>query len=168
MPTNKNDPHRYDDMLFLPHHVSHNHPPMTVLNRAAQFAPFAALTGYDAAISETARQTSEKIELDENSREILDEKLQLILEHMQKVAREAPISDGCAQLRNISKDYPEVEITYFRPDEKKDGGKYLTVTAQIKKLDSYDNTIVTLDGSRIAIDDVIDLQSNLFAVMDME
>lgn len=145
MNTNKNDLHRYDDMLLMPHHTSRTHPPMTILNRAAQFAPFAALTGYDAAISETARQTTERVELDENSREILDDKLQIVLEHLNE--------------RHTT--LPEVEITYFRPDEKKDGGEYLTVTAQVKKIDFYDNAIVTYDGSRIAIKDVIDLQGEL-------
>ena len=115
---------------------------MTILNRAAQFAPFAALTGYNDAISETARLTDEKINLDENHKEMLDEKLQMISEHINE--------------------HPEVTVTYFSADEKKAGGTYLTNTGWIKKIDSYEQAIVMQNGFRVLIKDIYDLQGDLF------
>lgn len=100
-----NDPHRYDDMLHLPHPTSQKHPRMPISDRAAQFSPFAALTGHEAAVKETARLTDQKIELDESKKAILDAKLQMIVEQI--------------------KSQPIVTITYFVPDEKKAGGAYL-------------------------------------------
>lgn len=143
---NENDSHRYDDIIDLPHPTSNTHPRMSVRNRAAQFAPFAALTGYEAAIQETARITDEKIELDENQREILDEKLLILKEHL--------------------KESPKVMITYFKADEKKEGGAYLTESGMIKKIDLYTHTIVLQDKNetdeKIAIEDILDLQSDLY------
>ena len=133
----ENDEHRYDDIIDLPHHVSRKHPQMPLLDRAAQFAPFAALTGHEAAIRETARLTEEEIELDENSKELLDFRLQQLQEHISEC--------------------PEVTVTYFCPDEKKSGGFYETVTGAVKKVDGYAGELVFTDGRRIALGTVIEL-----------
>lgn len=141
MNDNKNT-RRYDDIIDLPHPVSAAHPRMTMIDRAAQFSPFAALTGYDAAIQETARLTSEKIELDEDSRAALDTKQQLLLDRIGE--------------------HPEVTITYFLPDEKKSGGVYVTVTGNIKKIDAYARSMVMADGTIIPLDDILEMESELF------
>jgi len=131
------DEKRYDDIIHLPHHVSDNHPQMDILDRAAQFAPFAALTGHDAAIKETARLTEERMELDDNSKEILDEQMRNIREHISE--------------------HPMVTITYFRPDEKKDGGSYVTITGRIKKIDEYERIIVLEDGIIIPVNEIVEV-----------
>lgn len=131
------DEHRYDDMIDLPHHVSRKHPQMPLLDRAAQFAPFAALTGHEAAIKETARLTEEEIELDENRKELLDFRLQELQEHLTES--------------------PKVTVTYFKPDEKKAGGVYETVTGVVKKVDGYTGELVFTDGRRIGLGTIIEL-----------
>ena len=130
----------YDDIIHLPHHRSKKHAPMPLIDRAAQFSPFAALTGHDAAIKETARLTDRKIELDEYEIAVLDEKLQRIKEQL--------------------KVYPEVTITYFQPDIRKDGGKYVTVTGKVKKIDEYAKAMIMEDGTRILIEDIIEIVLN--------
>ena len=127
----------YEDIIGLPHHVSKTHPQMDIKNRAAQFAPFAALTGYDDAVAETARLTERKVELDENSKEILDRKLQWIEEH--------------------SAEHPQITVTYFKPDEKKTGGEYLVETGNVSKIDHYEQVIVLLGNTRIAISNISDM-----------
>lgn len=127
----------YDDIINLPHHVSSTRPRMSSENRAAQFSPFAALTGYDAAVKETGRLTDKRIELDDNAMAQLDMKL-----HM--------LSDRISQL-------PEVSITHFKEDEKKDGGVYITTMGRIKKIDIYKRLIVFEDDDKVEIDDVIDI-----------
>lgn len=139
MPKNKKDPNRYDDMLHMPHPVSHSHPPMDPSKRAAQFAPFAALTGYEEAVAETHRLTDNRIELDEDRKELLDKKLHSIM------AR--------------SDSHPEVAITAFVPDRKKSGGAYVTTTGAVRKLDSYTRQIIMTDGTAIPLDDVIEIES---------
>ncbi len=133
----RDDEHRYDDIIELPHHVSRKHPQMPLLDRAAQFAPFAALTGHEAAIRETARLTEEEIELDENSKELLDLRLQQLQEHLPE--------------------QPSVTVTYFKPDEKKSGGAYETVTGKVKKVDGYTGELVFTDGRRIVLGTVVEL-----------
>lgn len=133
----ENDEHRYDDIIDLPHHVSKKRPQMPLLDRAAQFAPFAALTGHEAAIKETARLTEEEVEIDENSKELLDLKLQYVCEHLTE--------------------QPEVTVTYFKPDEKKVGGAYVTVTGRVKKVDEYRGELVFTDGRRIVLGSIIEL-----------
>ncbi len=140
------DTHQYDDIIQLPHHVSTKHPQMTLQNRAAQFAPFAALNGYGEATDETARLTNERIELDEDSKAILDKKLQIVKEHMSEL--------------------PEVTITYFKADDKKEGGSYITMCKQMKKIDFYEHIIVFRDNTRIQIKDIFDMQSDLFKLLD--
>ncbi|NLG05285.1 MAG: YolD-like family protein [Clostridia bacterium] len=136
------DPHRYDDMIELIHSTSMKHPRMTLRNRAAQFAPFAALTGYDDALNETARLTTDKVELDEDQKEILNEKLRIVQEHIG--------------------DLKPVTITYFSKDVKKEGGEYLTRTEIIKKIDLYEHRVILADKEKVLIEDIIDLQSEWF------
>lgn len=137
--TRRNDSHRYDDILYLPHPVSKTHPQMPISDRAAQFAPFAALTAHGAAIRETARLTDQKIELDENSKTMLDQKMQLLQEQM-----EAGV-------------HPETEITYFVKDANKEGGAYKSSRGKIRKIDEYFRIIVMEEGIQIALDDVIEI-----------
>ena len=136
----------YDDIIDLPHHVSTTRPRMTNMDRAAQFSPFAAVVGYDAAVKETARLTDARVEMDENSKTILNEKLQMILEH----------SD-----RN-----PEIMITYFVQDSKKAGGAYVSTTGILKKVDAYEQVLVMRDGTRIPLSDIFEIEGELFGSMD--
>lgn len=129
--------HKYDDIIDLPHHVSGKHPQMDLLDRAAQFSPFAALTGYDAALEETGRLTDERIELDENAQEILDLSFRKIREKLEE--------------------RPCVSITYFQPDELKAGGKYVTITGSIKKLDETMRRLVFEDGMVVGMDEVVEI-----------
>ena len=135
----------YDDIIHLPHHVSTTRPHMAAIDRAAQFSPFAALTGYDSAVKETARLTDERIELSEDMKDALRGKLQIIV--------------------NRIKEHPEIEITYFQPDEKKKGGVYLTVTGTAKKIDEYERVVVMTDGTAIPIDEIISIDGQIFETM---
>lgn len=135
---NVNEEHKYDDIINLPHHISKTHPQMPLLDRAAQFAPFAALTGHDAAIKETARLTDERQDLDENTIEIINRKLQLLRERLSEK--------------------PVVTISYFEPDEKKQGGTYLRITGTIKKIDEYAQKIYMEDGKKIWIKDLVEVE----------
>ena len=128
----------YSDIINLPHHVSHNHPQMPMMARAAQFAPFAALTGYDAVIHETARLTEGQVELEEYDNERLNRKY--------------------AELMTILDSHPEITVSYFKPDEHKAGGAYVTVTGQLKKIDTYEQLMVMEDGTAIPIGNIMDLQ----------
>ena len=129
---------RYDEIMELPHHVSTTRPQMPMSDRAAQFAPFAALTGYDSAIKETGRLTDERIELDEEALTALDRKYQLLIEALD--------------------DAPEVTIIYFQPDERKAGGQYVSATGTVKKVDTFGRRILLQDGTRIPLDSVYDLR----------
>ena len=131
---------KYREIIDLPHHVSKTRPQMPMSDRAAQFAPFAALTGYDAAIKETGRLTDDKIEL------ALDMKYQLLMEALD--------------------DAPEVTITYFQPDERKAGGKYITATGAVKKVDDFERRITMQDGTKIPMDDVISIDGELFSSLE--
>ena len=137
---------KYDEILSLPHHVSKTRPQMPMSDRAAQFAPFAALTGYDSAIKETGRLTDEKIELDEEALNALDMKYQLLMYDFD--------------------DAPEVTITYFQPDERKAGGKYITATGAVKKVDDFERRITMRDGTRIPMDDVLSIDGELFSSLE--
>lgn len=140
------DIHRYDDIINLPHPSSTNHPHMTIQDRAAQFAPFAALTGHNAAIRETARLTDRRVELDSDCKAVLDEKLQVLHEEIER--------------------HPGISVTYFQPDEKKSGGAYVTTTGIVKKIDIYEHAIVMTDGLKISMDEIIELDSELFHSLD--
>ena len=128
----------YEDILELSHPVSKTHPQMPRRDRAAQFAPFAALTGYEEAVREAARFTEEKMILDEDSKEQLDWKLRCLQEKV--------------------KEKPTITVTYFLKDEKKKGGKYVTVTGVLKKIDSYTHQFVLENGEEIPVEDIVSLE----------
>lgn len=136
---NARDNHRYDDIIHLPHHVSTVHPPMPVEERAAQFSPFAALTGFEDTIRESGRLTSGRIELDEDAQILLNEKLE-------KLA-----------LRMHGGEAPEAAVTYFLPDGKKEGGAYITATGKVKKVDMYEKTLIFADGKRIPMREIVEI-----------
>lgn len=135
----------YDDIINLPHHVSKTRPQMSMLDRAAQFSPFAALTGYDAAIKETGRLTDEKIELDEDTKAALDMKQAYLIEMIDE--------------------QPEITIIYFLPDARKAGGAYVTVTGNLKRFDEYERLLILTNGKKIPMDDIINIESDLFKGM---
>ena len=128
----------YEDIIDMPHHVSKRHPQMSMYNRAAQFASFAALTGHDSAVKETARLTDSEIELSESEADVLNRKLDYVL-------------------KNINECVP-VEIVYFEPDKKKDGGYYKTKAGVVKKADLVTGVLELNDGSRILIRHIKDLK----------
>ena len=138
----------YEDIVDLPHHVSKKHPQPTMADRAARFAPFAAITGYEEMVLEEARVTDERIEMDESSKAALNEKLNMILEFLDE--------------------QPEVSITYFEPDKRKAGGAYVTVTGTVKRIDEYEHLVIMTDGKKINIDDIYNLQSELFYSLGLE
>lgn len=131
----------YEDIINLPHHTSKIHPRMSIESRSAQFAPFSALTGYSDAIKEKTRLTSKRIEIDEEDKININNKLQIILENI--------------------KTKPLVTITYFIYDNKKDGGEYITVTNNIKKVNIIEKYIILLDKTKIPIDEIIDITSDI-------
>lgn len=122
---------RYDDIINLPHHVSKTRPRMSLYDRAAQFASFAALTGHEDAIEETARRTDDMVEMDEYAMDDIDNELRYIRENI-----------------NIM---PEVCIRYFRPDSKKSGGSYLEHRGNVKKIDENSRRLIFTDGTGIDI-----------------
>ena len=134
----------YDDIIHLPHSVSTKHPQMSMTDRAAQFSPFAALTAYDAAIKETARLTDERMELDEEAKLRLDNKLRMVQEMLIE--------------------QPELLVTYFQADNRKSGGGYLTVRGSVKKIDVYEQILVLTEGLQIPIRDIYELEGELFNV----
>ena len=129
---------KYDDIIDLPHHVSQTRQRMSMIDRAAQFSPFAALVGYEDAVEETARLTENKIELTEESKLNISEKLRTVSE-------------------NTDSDL-KVKITYFVPDKKKEGGTYATIVGVIRYIDEYDRTIVMTDKTVIQIDQIWDVE----------
>lgn len=129
----------YEDILHLPHPVSTTRAKMSMVERAAQFAPFAALTGYDATIAETARLTGQRIELDESEKAALDTKLQLL-------------SQFCC---------PIVTVTHYVADQRKEGGSYMTETLRLKKTDPYTRSLITEAGVSILLDNILKLECDL-------
>ena len=127
----------YEDIINLPHPTSTKHPRMSMINRAAQFSPFAALSGYDAAIQETARLTDQRILLDDHTKAALDEKLRLLVEAINE--------------------QPEAAITYFLSDKKKTGGEYITIAGRVKRIDNIEREIVMTDRQIIPIDDILNI-----------
>lgn len=136
----------YGDIINLPHHVSIKRPQMTAIDRAAQFSPFAALTGYDAAIKETARLTDERVELDEYSTNALNYRLQIMVE---RIAEQ-----------------PEIAITYFQPDRMKSGGSYVTAAGAAKKIDEHKRIIIMADGTTIPIDEIVAIEGAIFEALN--
>lgn len=135
---NNQEIYKYQDIIHLPRHISNTHAHMPVEDRAAQFAPFAALTGHHEAVKETARLTDKRMELDEYCKEVINEKLQEIRERVETK--------------------PEVSVTYFVPDIKKEGGAYVTVAGYVKKVDEYGRTLYLEDGTKILIDEIIEIE----------
>lgn len=133
----------YSDIINLPHHISEKRQQMDRLNRAAQFAPFAALTGHDAAILETARLTDKKIELDEGEKSVLNEKLKILLS---------------------SDNLPEVTVTYFESDSKKSGGTYKQKNGKIKKFNQYNKSVIFTDDFEITIEEIYNIESDIFDI----
>lgn len=124
----------YQDIIHLPHPVSSAHPSMPIIDRAAQFAPFAALTGFEAAIKETARLTDKRVELDEYEKEALNGKL--------------------LQIANQLEERPKVTIVYFQKDERKNGGAYVTLSGRVKKIDDYERAVLMTDGRKVPIEEI--------------
>ncbi len=134
-----NDIGKYDDIINLPHYISKKHAQMTIEERAAQFAPFAALVGYEDAVEETARITTKRIELNEEEKNMLDMKLQMLNEQIQ------------IQI------HPNVTIIYFIPDLKKDGGRYIKISGTVKRIDEYKQLIILDDKTEISIGEIISI-----------
>jgi len=131
----------YDDIIHLPHHTSRRRQAMPRIGRAAQFAPFAALSGYDDAVQETARLTDRLIEQDEESLALMNEKLHALLE--------------------VIKDQPEIIITYFEPDEKKAGGSYQRITGRIRRIDEINRLLILADRTAIPMDSIFEIDCAL-------
>ncbi|MBR5597274.1 MAG: hypothetical protein IKW30_07700 [Lachnospiraceae bacterium] len=133
---------KYEDIINLPHHVSKTRPQMDMINRAAQFSPFAALTGYNSAIEETCRLTGSFKELDDNQKEILNEKLKFLSEHI--------------------KEQPLISITYFQPDELKEGGEYIEVSGYVEKIDEYNKVILFSNEKTILLEYIYNIELPIF------
>lgn len=133
---------KYRDIINLPHHQSKRRPRMSMIDRAAQFSPFAALSGHNDAIIETARLTDREIELDEGTKSILNEKIQMISDYLYKK--------------------PTVTFIHFEPDKKKTGGTYLKTTGIVKKIDELKKEIYLTDGRIISINHIYEIESELF------
>lgn len=130
--------HKYEDVINRQHPTSKKHPRMSNMNRAAQFAPFAALNGYEESIEETARLTDRKIELSEEEIAKINEKLNFIQENI--------------------KERPEVTITYFKPDERKEGGEYVTVIGRVRRIDEVNMVLAFMDERVILMSAIIDIE----------
>ena len=133
---------KYDDIINLPHHVSKTRQPMSMLERAAQFSPFQALTGYGAAIKETARLIDEKSELGEEDLSALNVKLRILTDHLEES--------------------PEVSFVCFQPDERKAGGSYVSVTGKVRKIDGIKGVIIFQNDEKIQIENIVNIEGKLF------
>lgn len=135
----------YDDIINLPHHVSKSHPQMTMYQRAAQFAPFAALVGHDAMIAETARLTDNEVEMEDGVVSELNRRITYLNVRLQ--------------------DYPVVTITYFIHDKRKAGGEYKSNTGTVRKFDEYESTLTMSDGTVIPFPSILDIDGDVFNEM---
>ena len=138
----------YEDIVNLPRPVSEKHPQPTMSERAARFAPFAAITDYEAMVLEEARETEERIVPDENALSLLNEKLNILQEFPDKI--------------------PEIKITYFVPDKKKSGGAYVTVEGYFKQIDPYKKLLILSDEKQIPIEDIYKLESEFFYTLGLD
>ena len=138
----------YEDIVNLPHHISKKHPQPSMMDRAARFAPFAAITGYEEMVLEEARVTEEQIHLDEDAVALICEKINMIQEFIDEE--------------------PEIKITYFEPDKKKSGGAYITITGTPKRIDEYEQLLIMTDGKKIKFDSIYRLESDLFLALGLE
>ena len=136
----------YEDIINLPHYEPRNHARMSIQSRAAQFSPFAALTGYDDAVRETARITDKKIEIDDGLKNILNNRLQILIDNI--------------------KSKPKASFTYFVKDKNKDGGKYITIIGSIKKVDKVKELVILENKTSISINDIINITSDLFKLYE--
>ena len=132
---------KYDDIIHLPHPTSKKHPRMSVRDRAAIFSPFSALSGHGAAIAETARLTDQRMELNEDAKVELDRRQAVLLEHIGE--------------------QPEVTVTWFRPDDRKEGGIYVTTVGRAKKIDKFKRILSMVSGQKIVLDDIVQIESQL-------
>ena len=146
MTSQKGTPHKYDDMIGLGHHISKTHPPMARIKRAAQFASFDALTGFGAAIHEAGRETEEKLELSEDEIDMINARLAVIEQHI--------------------KEQPNIAVTYFLSDDKKAGGRYVTVSGNVRMLDGIEHAIIMADRTKIPIEDVRYIEGDLFRLFE--
>lgn len=142
----KNSKNNYDDIINLPHHVSAKHPRMSLEARSAQFAPFAALTGYEDAIEETGRLTIEKIDIDDGIKCNINKKIQLIKSNLLM--------------------HNKVSIKYFIPDSKKEGGCYKLISGVVKKIDEYKQLIIMEDKTDISINEIIEISGDIFTLIE--
>ena len=138
--------HNYDDIIEMDHHISKKHPQMSLYAHSAQFAPFAALTGYEDAVKETGREVGERIDIDDELKNILETKIQILTEKINKKV--------------------ETTFTYFLPDLTKNGGEYISVTGIVKKIDSYNQKIILEDNTEIFVNDIIDISGELFNIIE--
>ena len=138
----------YEDIVNLPPHISKKHPQPSMMDRAARFAPFAAITGYEEMVLEEARVTEERIDLDEGALALLNEKLNMIQEFLDEE--------------------PEVTITYFEPDKKKSGGAYVSIAGVVKRIDEYEHLVILTDGKKILVEDIYAIESDLFYSLGLD
>ena len=138
----------YEDIVNLPRHISKVHPQATMADRAARFSPFAAISGYEDMVKEAARVTEERIDITDATKELLNEKLNMIVEFLDEE--------------------PEVTITYFEPDKKKDGGAYISITGTVKRIDEYERIVLMSDDKKIRIDEIYAIESDLFYSLGLE
>lgn len=132
--------HNYDDIINLEHYKSKKHPPMSLYERSAQFAPFSALTGYGEAVCETAREVASRIDIDDEVKSILDIKIQMLYENPDE----------------------EITVTYFVPDSTKEGGAYISVAGITKRVDKYNQVIILENGLKVPINEIIDISGEIF------
>ena len=138
----------YEDIVNLPRHISKVHPQATMADRAARFSPFAAISGYEDMVKEAARVTEERIDITDATKELLNEKLNMIIEFLDEE--------------------PEVTITYFEPDKKKDGGAYISIIGTVKRIDEYERIVLTSDDKKIRIDEIYAIESDLFYSLGLD
>lgn len=138
----------YEDIIHLPRPTSKKHPQPTMMERAARFAPFAAITDYEEMVLEEARTTEARVHLDENALTLLNEKLNIVQDFLDRM--------------------PEITVTYFEPDKKKSGGAYISITGTVQRIDKYKRLIIMNDDKKIQIDDVYKLESDLFFSFGLE
>ena len=138
----------YEDIVNLPRHISKVHPQATMADRAARFSPFAAISGYEDMVKEAARVTEERIDITDATKELLNEKLNMIIEFLDEE--------------------PEVTITYFEPDKKNDGGAYISITGTVKRIDEYERIVLMSDDKKIRIDEIYAIESDLFYSLGLE
>ena len=139
---------RYDDIINLPHHVSKTRKPMPMINRAAQFAPFAALTGHDEAIAETARQTAPRRILSSDEQEILSKRLAYAIDHI-------------GERSNLT-------FIYFIPDTLKDGGRNITIIGVIRRYDELERTVILETNEILLIDNILSISGGMIEKLQQE